>query len=103
MARLPWPRDVREEAVALVPVPLASERQRRRGYNQSAVLAHALARTLAPAWKLEVWEDVIERTRSTDHADAIDTGSAFAQRCARLPGRVAGAVDIVRRPCHLGG
>lgn len=66
MARLPWPDDVHDEAVALVPVPLAAARLRRRGFNQSAVLARALARALAPARRLEVWEHVIERTRSTD-------------------------------------
>lgn len=65
MARLQWPVDVREEGVALIPVPLAPDRERRRGYNQSHVLAHALARALAPAWPLQVWDDVIERTRAT--------------------------------------
>lgn len=34
----PWPVDV------IVPVPLHGQRQRERGYNQSALLAHELAR-----------------------------------------------------------
>jgi ComF family protein len=44
-----------------VPVPLARERERERGFNQSALLAHALA----PAWHCLVWEDVLVRVRST--------------------------------------
>jgi len=61
IARLPWPPDVIAERAALVPVPLARDRARERGYNQSERLAHALAR----AWSMPVWTDVIERTRST--------------------------------------
>lgn len=61
MARLAWPPDVREECTALVPVPLTAARQRERGYNQSLLLARALA----PAWGRPVWEDVLMRTRTT--------------------------------------
>jgi len=61
MSRLDWPPDVRAEAVALVPVPLAADRQRERGFNQSEELARALAPTLG----LAVWSDVIERARRT--------------------------------------
>jgi ComF family protein len=62
MGRLDWPEDVRRERRALIPVPLAAARERRRGYNQSAVLAEALGRTL----ELAVWGDVIERPRATE-------------------------------------
>lgn len=61
MARTSWPRDVREERVALVPTPLSRQRLRERGYNQAAELALALA----PHWKLPVWEDVLVRSRHT--------------------------------------
>ena len=61
MALLPWPRDVIAERTALVPVPLAPVRLRERGYNQSALLAHALA----ARWKLPVWDDCLERVRVT--------------------------------------
>ncbi|MBX6330654.1 MAG: ComF family protein [Gemmatimonadaceae bacterium] len=61
MARLAWPRDVIEERAALVPVPLAPVRERERGYNQSALLAHALG----ARWHLPVWPRCLERTRAT--------------------------------------
>lgn len=61
MARLTWPLDVVEERAALVPVPLAAARLRERGFNQSALLA----RGLAARWALPVWEDVVERARTT--------------------------------------
>jgi predicted amidophosphoribosyltransferase len=52
MARLDWPADVIAERNALVPVPLAPARERERGFNQSRMLADALARR----WRLPVWE-----------------------------------------------
>lgn len=61
MARLDWPDDVRDERAALIPVPLAAERERERGFNQSRVLADALATRL----DVPVWDDVIERPRRT--------------------------------------
>lgn len=61
MARLPWPRDVVRERAALVPVPLARVRERERGYNQSALLARALA----ARWRIPVWNDCLLRERAT--------------------------------------
>ena len=61
MARLDWPADVMAERRALVPAPLARDRERERGYNQSA----ELARALAPRWDVPVWDDVLERSRAT--------------------------------------
>lgn len=61
MARLDWPDDVRDERSALIPVPLATERLRTRGFNQSAKLADALA----PHLGVPVWHDVIQRPRAT--------------------------------------
>jgi ComF family protein len=61
MARIDWPDDVRRERTALVPVPLGTARLRERGYNQSELLAVALA----PHWGAPVWTDVLERARNT--------------------------------------
>lgn len=61
MARLAWPADVVAERAAVIPVPLATERERERGYNQS----ERLARALAPQWRLPVWAHALTRTRPT--------------------------------------
>jgi ComF family protein len=61
MARLDFPADVHRERTALVPVPLASGRLRERGFNQSEVLANAVA----PLWRIPVWTDVLARVRQT--------------------------------------
>jgi ComF family protein len=61
MARLDWPADVIAERAALVPVPLAPERERERGYNQSTLLADALA----ARWRIPVWRGCLARVRST--------------------------------------
>jgi ComF family protein len=61
MARLSWPADVVRERTAIVPVPLGKSRLRERGYNQSGLLATALA----AHWNVPVWNDVISRSRET--------------------------------------
>jgi ComF family protein len=61
MARVDFPRDVREERTALVPVPLSPTRERERGYNQ----AERLATVLGPLWDLPVWRTTVRRTRHT--------------------------------------
>ena len=61
MSRLAWPADVIAERTALVPVPLARQRERERGFNQSALLASQLA----PRWGIPVWDSVIARGRAT--------------------------------------
>lgn len=61
MARLDWPLDVREERVALIPIPLGRSRLRERGYNQAELLAHGLS----PRWNIPVWADALVRVRDT--------------------------------------
>src|SRR6185436_15985723 len=61
MSRLGWPRDVLEERTAVIPVPLASSRERERGFNQSERLGTALALL----WRVPMRLDMLERTRVT--------------------------------------
>jgi ComF family protein len=60
MARLAWPADVLVERAALVPVPLTPARERERGYNQS----HLLARALAARWNVRVLDKCLVRERA---------------------------------------
>jgi ComF family protein len=70
MAHLDWPQDVVEERRALVPVPLATDRERERGYNQSALIARALGEH----WCCPAWEDVLVRVRSTESQTRLTPG-----------------------------
>jgi ComF family protein len=74
LARLEWPPDVIAERAALIPVPLATTKQRARGYNQASVLAHAVARR----WGIPVWDDVILRTRATPSQTRLTPGERKA-------------------------
>jgi ComF family protein len=70
MARLPWPEDVVAERAALVPVPLSPVRLRERGFNQSALLAQALA----AHWRVPVWPDAVVRVRATRSQTRLTPG-----------------------------
>lgn len=59
---------------ALVPVPLAPQRLRRRGYNQSEVLSRALARE----WRIPVIADALVRTRETPTQTALTPETRLA-------------------------
>jgi ComF family protein len=89
MARLAWPRDVIDERTALVPVPLSPARLRERGFNQSELIARALA----PRWRVPVWTELLSRQRNTETqtrltphdrlrnvAGAFDVSSSAAKR-----------------------
>jgi ComF family protein len=91
MSRLSWPRDVIDERAALIPIPLASARKRQRGYNQSALIAHGIAKR----WRIPVWEDVVIRSRET----SSQTRLTPEQRLDN----VAGSFRIGRRPEELSG
>lgn len=68
---------------ALVAVPLAPARRRERGYNQSELLAAALARR----WNIPVWCDALARTRHTTTQTALTPQQRL--------GNVAGAFSIM--------
>ena len=89
MARLAWPMDVVDERTALVPVPLSAGRLRERGFNQSELIARALA----SRWRIPVWSDAVARARDTETqtklrpsdrlrnvAGAFDVSSAVSKR-----------------------
>jgi ComF family protein len=61
MARLSWPADVVAERSMVTPVPLAPTRERERGFNQSALLARALA----SRWRVPFVSDCVVRARET--------------------------------------
>lgn len=74
MLRLGWPPDVVAERDALVPVPLAAEKERARGYNQ----AERLARAIGAAWAIPVRSDVLRRARATPSQTALTRGERLA-------------------------
>lgn len=82
MARLAWPRDVVDERTALVPVPLSPTRLRERGFNQSEVIALALA----SAWRIPVWTDGLSRSRDTESQTRLTPSDRLRN--------VAGAFDV---------
>jgi len=59
---------------ALIPIPLAPKRLRQRGYNQSELLARALARK----WRIPVVPDLLIRTRETPTQTALTPGTRLA-------------------------
>jgi ComF family protein len=80
---------------ALVPIPLARRRLRERGYNQSEVLARALARQ----WRIPVLAHALVRTRET----ATQTALTPETRLANVAGAFAvklvdGGLTPGRRP-----
>ena len=74
MARLAWPTDVSAERALVVPVPLAATRERERGFNQSALLAAALA----ARWGVPVALDLVERARATRTQTRLTPGERLA-------------------------
>jgi ComF family protein len=72
----------------LAPVPLTPAKERRRGYNQAAALAGALARRSGLTWRGDLLHRVREtptQTALTPQARAANVAEAFrASRCPRL-------------------
>jgi ComF family protein len=74
---------------ALIPIPLAAKRLRQRGYNQSEVLARALARQ----WRIPVLVGSLVRTRETPTQTALTPGTRLAN--------VAGAFAVANVQCSM--
>jgi len=87
-AMLPM-RPATDRPSALIPIPLARTRLRERGYNQSEVLARALARQ----WRIPVLLDVLVRTRETPTQTALTPETRLAN--------VAGAFGIKNVQCSM--
>jgi len=91
MARLDWPDDVVAERAAVVAVPLARARERERGFNQSALIARAVA----ARWAVPDWSDVLCRTRSTATQTRL-TPEARRRNVSRAFRTAAGAASRLR-------
>ena len=74
---------------ALVPMPLHRKRLRRRGYNQSALLAREVGKLTG----LPVEENVLVRTRDTPP----QVGLSYAERVRNVAGSFACAGDVEGR------
>ncbi len=94
--------DLLAGADLIVPVPLHRWRLLKRGYNQAAVLAHALARETG----LPTIPDLLQRRRATPSQQGLSGSARFANVTAgafrvhpwhrrRLPGRRVVLVDDV--------
>ena len=95
MGRLDWPADVVRERTALVPVPLAPTRQRERGFNQSELLATALA----TQGRIPVWPSALARARATQ----TQTRLTPAERSSNVAGafRATEAAHSTLRGAHV--
>ena len=82
-----------DSAARLVPIPLGRGRLRRRGYNQSLVLARALA----VHWRLPVIAQLLIRTRDTATQTALTPGA----RLANVAGAFAVQRGVLRTPHPL--
>lgn len=95
MARTDWPADVAAERSALIPVPLARERYRERGYNQSELLARVIGRS----WSVPVWTDVLQRQRKTKTQTRLTPGERLANVAGAFA--VAAGSEAELRGAHL--
>lgn len=73
----------------LIPIPLARQRLRERGYNQSDMLARALGRK----WRIPVFPDLLVRTRETPTQTALTPETRLAN--------VAGAFGMNNEECSM--
>lgn len=94
MARLAWPADVIAERAALVAVPLASSRERERGFNQATLLCEALS----PYWRVPVMRGALARTRVTRTQTRLTPGerSANVHGAFAVPDSTRDARDRLR-------
>ena len=86
----------------VVPVPLHADRERKRGYNQSALLANHLCRWLNLAFTPEALQRV-RYTRPQVELSAVDRLANVANAFQANPGHVAGGdVLLVDDVCTTG-
>jgi ComF family protein len=85
LARIAFPEDVIEERAAIVPVPLSPSRQRERGFNQTALIAAALAQL----WGIPSWPDALRRETSARSQTELTPGERLTN--------VAGAFSVPAR------
>lgn len=81
----------------LVPIPLTAGRERRRGYNQAARLAEALARRLGWQWRDDLLGRVREtptQTHLTPQARSANVAGAFRAEAAVAGLRVLVVDDV---------
>jgi ComF family protein len=90
MARLQWPIDVTEERTAVVPVPLGSSRERERGFNQSAVIAHRLA----DLWRIPCRVDLLTRSRATRSQTELTPGERLSNVAGAFRPRESGLNEL---------
>ncbi len=100
MARLRFPSEVEAQGRILVPVPLSARRLRERGYNQSLVLAKALAarRHAIIRHPLVRTRETPTQTRLTPEQRLANVADAFRVDATQLSGcgdRVVVLVDDV--------
>ena len=95
LARLTWPDDVVEERAALVPVPLASSRERERGYNQSALIAGGLC----ARWHVPLWDDCLVRARVTRTQTELTPGERLSNVAGAF--RVRDSAHAKLRGAHV--
>jgi ComF family protein len=94
------------EQILVVPVPLAKEKQRERGYNQAELLARSAVKALAamrPQWKLLMAAGLLQRSRTTESQARLTPhqrrrnlrGAFFAPNPERLHGQPVLLIDDV--------
>lgn len=90
----------------VVPVPLAKEKQRQRGYNQAELLARSALKTLAvtqPQWRLSMAGAMLQRSRATESQARLTPhqrrrnmrGAFFAPHPEQLQGKHILLIDDV--------
>jgi ComF family protein len=80
-----------EAGITLIPIPLGPARLRSRGYNQSAVLAKALANGLG----VPVWEGALERRRETTTQTALPPEARRANLAGAFRARAVPARPVL--------
>lgn len=81
----------RPEAGVLVPIPLTATKERRRGYNQAALLARALGKR----WGLPVDQTLLVRVREGGSQTALTPEARLANIKDAFRARSASAVELI--------